>query len=251
MLRAAVRARRLPILVVGGGVGGMTAALALHRVGQSSHLVMRDKNLSKSGGAVCLMRGGLRILDRLGLGSTIRSIGLPARHGEVYSRRGARLFTFDLDENEVYVVPRPRLRQAFLEALPPSSVSFGTSFKRLDVGSAADDGVTVTLRDLERGADHQVDAGKVIGADGGRSAVRKFITQPGVSLSTGVTAFRATVPNSDLETYPLHTFREVWGDGRASLRFGCCRMTPYAFAASPAPPRWPSRHDFCEPRRPD
>jgi 2-polyprenyl-6-methoxyphenol hydroxylase-like FAD-dependent oxidoreductase len=129
MLYHAARLRKLPVLVVGGGVGGLTAALALHRVGLPSHVVMRDARLSQSGGAVCLMRGALRILDRLGLGSRVRSIGLPARRGEVYSRKGRRLFTFDLDEEEVYTVPRPQLRQAFLEALPPTSVSFSASSK--------------------------------------------------------------------------------------------------------------------------
>lgn len=125
MLYHAQRLRKIPVLVVGGGVGGLTAALALHRVGQPSHLVMREERLSQSGGAVCLMRGALRILDRLGLGPRIRSIGLPARRGEVFSRKGKRLFVFDLNEEEVYTVPRPRLRQAFLEALPPACVSFG------------------------------------------------------------------------------------------------------------------------------
>jgi 2-polyprenyl-6-methoxyphenol hydroxylase-like FAD-dependent oxidoreductase len=98
-----------------------------------------------------------------------------------------------------------------------------TKFKRLDIRPAE---VAVTMGDLQSGTDFQVLADTVLGADGGRSAVRSFITPPGASRSTGVTAFRATVANTDHVTYPLHTIREIWGNGRASLRFGYCRMTP-------------------------
>lgn len=240
MLPHAGRLRRLPALVVGGGVGGLTAALALHRVGVPPALATRETALARPGGAVFLMRGALRILDRLGLGPRTRVIGLPVCRAEVYGVAGARLFTLNLAEEEVYAVPRPRLRQAFVEALPPGCVSFGTAFKRLDledvdtvagVGVGAGAGVEVTLRDVAGAADFQVAAETVIGADGGRSAVRSFITHPGASRATGVTAFRATVQNADATTYPMHVIREVWGDrGRGAtsphLRFGFCRITP-------------------------
>lgn len=221
--------KRQRTLVIGAGVGGLTAALALHRVGQASRLVTREDNFSASGGAVCLMRNAIRILDRLGLGSRIRTLGLPARYGEVYSSTGKRMFTFDLNDyggSDVLLVPRPQLRQAFLEALPPDTISFETHFKRLDMDERNGRGVGIVLRDMQAGYDYQLQTDRVIGADGGRSAVRSFITRPGASRSTGVTAFRAVSPNCDLTTYPMHCIREIWGHERASLRFGFCRMTP-------------------------
>lgn len=69
--------KRQRTLVVGAGVGGLTAALALHRVGQASRIITREDDLSSSGGAVCLMRNAIRILDRLGMGSRVRTLGLP------------------------------------------------------------------------------------------------------------------------------------------------------------------------------
>lgn len=218
---------------------------------------MRETALSSSGGAVCLSRGALRVLDRLGLGSRIRATGQPATTAEVYSRRGKRLFHFDMGRDEVYAVPRPRLRQAFVAAMPPDAVFFATAFKGMhlnhdhvaaqlgeaaepeagdfsapDAPESVDRPVHVMLRDLSappREQDYGVLANKVIGADGGRSAVRPYITQPGASRSTGFTVYRAAVKNSDHAVYPPNTIREVWGErnaGRPSLRFGFCRMTP-------------------------
>lgn len=136
---------------------------------------------------------------------------------------------FDLNDyggSELILVPRPQLRQAFLEALPPDTVSFGSQFKRLDMDEDAAHGVRIMLRDTRAGIDRHLEADRVIGADGGRSAVRSFITVPGASRSTGVTAFRAVSANCDVRTYPMHCIREIWGHERASLRFGFCRIAP-------------------------
>lgn len=256
------------LLCIGAGVGGLTSALALHRLGHPCSVVMRETSLSSSGGAVSLSRGALRVLDRLGLGSRIRATGQPATTAEVFSGKGKKLYCFDLGSEEVYTVPRPRLRQALVEAMPPGGVWFGTSFRGMDMcrggGASGDvsedseegeDGlfvserlaaeklspdapegverpVCVMLRDLSRKPgrqDYSVEAGRVIGADGGRSSVRAYIAQPGASHGTGVTVFRATVWNDDHETYPPNLIREIWGDrraGRPGLRFGYVRMTP-------------------------
>lgn len=218
-----------PLLIVGGGVGGFTAALALHRMGISkTKLVMKEISFSESGGAVCIMQSAVRILDRLGLGSKVRTMGLPAQQGEVYSSSGKQLFDVDLNRygSEIFVLPRPRLRHAFLEALPPDCVSFSTKFKRFDAKSNS---VSVVLRDLNRASDYVIDTDILVGADGSRSAVRSFLARPGASRSRGVAAFRATVYNTDLKKYPMHILREVWGDGRdddqSGHRFGFVRMT--------------------------
>jgi 2-polyprenyl-6-methoxyphenol hydroxylase-like FAD-dependent oxidoreductase len=103
LLSPAAAAAR-PILIVGGGGGGLTLALTLHRAGIPSRVVMKDSSLSASGGAVILMSGASRILDRLGLGSRVRSIGLPATRGEVYLRSGKRLFGHDLEHDSLLQV---------------------------------------------------------------------------------------------------------------------------------------------------
>lgn len=219
-----------PLIIVGGGVGGLTAALALHRMGVSkTKLVLKEGSLSESGGAVCVMQGAVRILDRLGLGSKVRTMGLPTQYGELYTSRGKKLFDVDLNDygSEMFVLPRPQLRQAFLEALPPDCVTFHTKFKRFDDNS---DTVTVHLKDLKSSLEYRVDTDILVGADGSRSAVRSFLAKPGASQSHNVAVFRATVSNSDLKTYPMHVLREVWGDSKdvemVGTRFGFVRMTP-------------------------
>jgi 2-polyprenyl-6-methoxyphenol hydroxylase-like FAD-dependent oxidoreductase len=214
------------ILIVGGGGGGLTLALTLHRAGIASRVVMKDASFSVSGGAVCLMSGASRILDRLGLGTRVRSIGLPATRGEVYARSGKLLFAHDLAHNSLLqIVPRSQLRQALVNALPPGCVQMDTTFKGLAETKSRD---TVSVRLRQNGEDLTVRAGLVVGADGNRSSVRKALARPGHSSFTGVTAFRAVATCSDLDTYPMHIIREVWDDGDAQgrLRFGSVRMTP-------------------------
>jgi 2-polyprenyl-6-methoxyphenol hydroxylase-like FAD-dependent oxidoreductase len=221
--------RNVPVVVVGGGVGGFTAALGLHRLGIQSRLVMRDARLSEAGGAVYLTQGAMRVLDRLGLGSRVRCMGLSVTKHEIYNPSGKCLFEFDTSAygSQVYVAPRPLLRQALLESLPPDTVSFATRFICLDRGDH-DNVVTVHLRDMDRNSNEALNAECVIGADGCRSQVRKYLARPGVSRPAGVATFRATVWNQDLDMYPMHTFRDIWSeaDGLGFRgRFGCIRVT--------------------------
>jgi 2-polyprenyl-6-methoxyphenol hydroxylase-like FAD-dependent oxidoreductase len=191
---------------------------------------MRDKKLSDAGGAVYLTQPAMRILDRLGLGSRVRSMGLSVTKHEIYRSSGKLLFDFDPSQygSQIFAVPRPLLRQAFVEALPPNAVSFSTRFIRVE-STDPGDLVRVVLRDMHTSEEEELDVECVVGADGCRSQVRKFVARPGLSRPTGIASFRAVVPNDDLDTYPMHTFRDVWSDaGQLGVngRFGCVRITP-------------------------
>ena len=68
----------LRAVVVGGGLGGMAAALALTRTGIDARVYEQAQQLSEVGAGVSLAPNGLRMLERLGLGEGISRAG--ARH---------------------------------------------------------------------------------------------------------------------------------------------------------------------------
>jgi 2-polyprenyl-6-methoxyphenol hydroxylase-like FAD-dependent oxidoreductase len=55
----------VPILIIGGGIGGMTAALALARAGFTAHIVERSPEFGEIGAGIQLAPNALRILDGL------------------------------------------------------------------------------------------------------------------------------------------------------------------------------------------
>jgi len=57
----------VPILIIGGGIGGMTAALALARAGFTAHIVERSAEFGEIGAGIQLAPNALRILDGLGV----------------------------------------------------------------------------------------------------------------------------------------------------------------------------------------
>lgn len=226
--RAALLAtgERLPVLVVGGGIGGFTAALALHRAGIRSNVIMPEASFSKSArSAVMLGSSAVRILDRLGLGSRFRTFGLPMTRAEISNVRGRAIMSIDLDSasTEVWIVPRPNLQQLFVEALPPGAVHFGTKFRSLH-----SDGDTVVAElqqdaSIQSARTFQVEASLVVGADGPASAVRRHMSRPAMTVPSGVLIWRGVVRNRDTKKYPLHTGREIWAKNE---RFGFTRMSP-------------------------
>lgn len=172
---------RLPALVVGGGLGGFTAALALHRAGIANQLLVREPNLS-SGSKSAVMIGGsaIRILDRLGLGTQLRTYGSPVIRGEILNERGKHLVSVDLNDvgAEVWVISRPQLQQFFVEALPYNTVRFGT---RLRSQSAMKGGVLAHVEDIDPHSNGRktssITTNLIIGADGSKSFVRPYMLQ--------------------------------------------------------------------------
>lgn len=229
LVRASHIVRNLPILIVGGGVAGFTAALSLHRAGISNRLLMAEKKFTEHARSGIFLGGSaVRILDRLGLGPQYRALGTPMYHVQFEDVSGRKIYSLNLDEYgmEVWTVPREQLKQRFLEAIPPNSVHTETRFRSLaihedyvsvKVEQKPSDLVNFGIRPI---TDFETDF--VIGADGLNSAVRMFMARPVMTSPSGVFVWRAVVRNQDLEKYPRHAGKEVWDINR---RFGFTRMT--------------------------
>lgn len=160
-------------LIVGAGIGGLAAALALKPQGWTVEVFERAASARELGFALLLAPNAMHALGALGLADTARRGGAVAEHGEMRRPDGTTLRRFDtaaartaLQEDTVCIL-RPVLHGALLEAVGVEHVALASTVTRF---SARHDGVEATL------ADGRTAHGDIlIGADGVGSLVRRHL----------------------------------------------------------------------------
>jgi salicylate hydroxylase len=202
----------LRAVVVGGGIGGIAAAVALAQSGIDVQVYEQAQQLTEVGAGVSLAPNGLRMLQRLGAGERIGRVG--AR----YSSSQLRLFDGRVLPHEPYQfalagqnvgIHRADLVALLAGLLPTGAVRTGyrcTGFSQDDTSATVGfaNGSTAT-------------ADVVIGADGIHSVLQGFVVAPAEPVFSGVVAYRGLVPR--LEDYPAGTIRMWMGEGRHFLVF--------------------------------
>src|SRR5579871_4216212 len=89
----------VPILIVGGGIGGLAAALALARAGFAAHVVERSAEFGEIGAGIQLAPNALRILDELGVLPDLAALAVrPRRVVLMHADTGKHLTTLDFGE---------------------------------------------------------------------------------------------------------------------------------------------------------
>ena len=171
----------LNAVVVGGGIGGVAAALALTRAGIGVRVYEQAAELTEVGAGVSLAPNGLRVLERLGVGDTVARIG--ARHARTQlSLSDGSPASHEPDQfarpGRNIGIHRADLLELLAEQLPPGTVN--TGHRAVSV-SRDDDAVTVTFAN---GATATADV--LIGADGIHSVVQEFVVAPAAPVFSGV-----------------------------------------------------------------
>ncbi|MEV0615427.1 FAD-dependent monooxygenase [Nonomuraea sp. NPDC050404] len=192
-------------VVIGAGVGGLTAGVALRRKGWDVTVLERAPEIEPVGSGLVIAANALKALDVIGLGDRVRELAVTEGRFGLRRANGSWLTqTTEQDADAKYgdsmvVTLRATLMEVFIDALGRERLRLGTTVSDVD----ADKGVVRTgAGDLE--------ADLVVAADGIHSATRRtlFPGHPGPAYS-GVTAWRGLIPGDGL-TVPRS---ESWGRG--------------------------------------
>jgi 2-polyprenyl-6-methoxyphenol hydroxylase-like FAD-dependent oxidoreductase len=181
------------ILIVGGGIAGLTLATALHQQGFQPELVERSPEWPAVGAGITLQANGLRVLKSLGLAAAVEQAGAVLRHWLMCDQQGGVLSDTDLVDVWGEVGPcvgiaRPALQQVLLAGAADVPCRLGTAVMVL---TQEDEGQRVQVG-FSDGSSGEYDL--VVGADGIGSTVRELALGPASIGYSGVMIWRSIVP---------------------------------------------------------
>ncbi len=216
--------------MAGGGIGGLTLAIALQRAGVEVTVFERAPKLAPVGAGIVLAVNALAVLQRMGVADAIVGTGQVQSTGIIGDAFAGELARSPLSEltraagAPMVAFHRAELHEALLGQLAPGTV-------RLDAGvrSFEERGERVRVT-LEHG--ETVEGDLLVGADGLHSVVRQALVGDGL-VHSGQTSWRGIT--GPLGLLDAGTSLELWGPGR---RFGAVSLTGgrvYWFAVADVP----------------
>src|ERR1700754_2740128 len=208
------------VLIAGGGIGGITALLALRQRGIAAELFEQAAAFGQVGAGLQVSGNATRILRKLGLGGPLAQV---AYYPEGRDYRawddGDRLYYTPLGERAeahfgapYYTAHRADLLDVLLGGLEAGSFRLGCRIERFDQD---DDGVTLTFADGSTAT-----GGILIGADGIHSTVRGQMFGKELPRYTGNVAWRGLVPAERVAHLDLGSVVGVWmGPNRSIVQY--------------------------------
>ena len=243
--------KQISIAIVGGGIGGLTAALALLQAGFDVRVYEQSRELTEAGAGLVVSPNASRLLIRLGLGEELarvgvqptgshqrrwqdgRTLGRSRFAGETEARYGAPHYLFH----------RGDMHRALARAFPAERVHLAHRCTGAQVR-----GGRVEMR-FESGT--QASADVLIGADGVHSAIRTLMLGPEQPRFTGCVAYRGLIPAERVAHLEIENAQTNWmGPGRHFVHYfvaagrmlnfvGLLDQDAWAENPGPNPATWP------------
>ena len=215
-----MRRRDLRVLIAGGGIGGITTALALRQRGIDVQLFEQADAFREVGAGIQLSANATRVIRTLGLGEALARVAVYPE-GRDYRAwdTGERVFWTPLGEQAeahfgapYYQVHRADLLDILVHALGDTSIHLNA---RVHAFEQDGHGLTMTLAD-----GRTVTGDVLVGADGIHSTVRTELFGQEQPRYTGCVAWRGLVPAERLTHLNLGRVNGIWiGPNRSMVQY--------------------------------
>ncbi|MFB6720549.1 FAD-dependent monooxygenase [Kribbella sp. NPDC056345] len=213
-------------VIVGAGIGGLAAAIALHRHGWNIKVLERAPALREVGAGISLWPNATRALDLLGVGDQVRAFSAVEGPGGFRDHRGRWLFRSNLQTpyGETLMLRRPTLLDILRAAVPAEAIALNTTVTHVETTANQ---ATVTAGGVQHSAD------LLVGADGLHSTVRTSLwpnAKP--PIYAGYTTWRLIAPPLNLDA----DVTESWGRGERVGIFRLADNAIYTYLTAKTPP---------------
>jgi FAD-dependent urate hydroxylase len=173
MSLSASTSQPLDIVIIGAGIGGLSAGIALQQRGHRVRLFDRVPDLTPAGAAISVWPNGVNVLEKLGLGAAIKAASGEMQSMSYSTHDGALLTRFSLQplydavEQRACPIARTALQQILLDGCGRDNVTLGVSCEGVEPSG---DGMRVKFSDGQ-----QIQADLVVAADGTHSRLRNYV----------------------------------------------------------------------------
>ena len=225
----------MKILIIGGGIGGLSTAIALKQRAIDYQIFEAAPELKPVGAGIWMAPNALQVLDRLGLAEAVKARGWRLQEARITDQKGRLLSAIDGSGVEaryghgLCAIHRGRLQQVLLDALDKDRIQTGKRLRSIlqtpeTVQAIFEDGSTAT-------------GDVLIGADGIHSPSRRSLFGDIPLRYSGQTCWRG-VARLKLPDALSAQGHEMWGQ-RAGLRIGFSHIHPeevYWYVSLATPP---------------
>jgi 2-polyprenyl-6-methoxyphenol hydroxylase-like FAD-dependent oxidoreductase len=216
------------VLVVGAGIGGLAAAVALRRIGIETLVIERAASIREVGAGLSIWSNAVNTLRELGLEDKVVASASSIDQNVVQKSRGRFIARTELSEltktagAPCVCIHRGVLQKTLLDALPPDSVRSGARCVGFE------DSVAI----LESG--ERIEADVLVGADGISSVIREGLHGTETTRYAGYTCWRGT-RDDGAGLLPENSALFVMGAGSQFGLWPCGRGRLYWFLTKNAP----------------
>jgi len=229
---------RLNVAIIGAGMGGLTAAATLARIGVEVNVYEQAEKFTRLGSGIQMSPNAMKVLRAIGLEERLRDIAFRPRHqlSRDWDTGHVNLdYPFGDTAEDRYGAPYLLMHRGDLHALlasvvPEERVHRGKKLVGLD---HLEQGVRLSFQDGTT-----VEADAVIGADGVHSFVRERLFGPQRPTYSGRVAYRTTFPASLLKE-PIDDCTKWWGVDRHIVIYYTTRAKDEVYFVTSVPePEW-------------
>jgi salicylate hydroxylase len=203
--------RKLRVAIIGGGIGGLTAARALQLRGFEVRVYESSPELKEIGAGVALGPNAMKALRSLDLEDQVRAIGYQSEFQHLRTWKGRVISTTNASVTaqrfgaRACTIHRADLLDVLARSVPSEVVTLSARCESVTTSVAS---AQFTGAQFTDGT--QIEADIIVGADGIHSAVRESLFGPDAPRFTGKICYRSVIAVADLPQQKIEPYEGLW-----------------------------------------